>query len=267
LSEWLELDPKNGQVRQRLGRALFRLGRTDDAYAALTQAVRDAPALDPAPVWMALLYSQQGDFKHAEEWFEKAKKAEPKSAMVRRAHAAWLLDRGRAADARTEIDAAVKLDPELKEAQRMQGLVAWYVRDLPAAQEIFDRLHRDMPADVVVANLLAQTLVDQTDAAKRSRGLQLAEVNAAQFPRSPEVLATLGWALYRAGRLDEAEQKLRASITGGRTTPDVAYYLARVLAEKEQTDSARQLLQTIAGVQGPFAHREDATSLLKTLKK
>ena len=48
------------------------------------------------------------------------------------------------------------------------------------------------------------------------------------FPAPPEVLATLGWALYRAGRLDQAEQKLRAAVTGGRTTADIAYFLARV---------------------------------------
>ena len=79
-------------------------------------------------------------------------------------------------------------------------------------------------------------MIEQDDAAKQSRGLQLADVNALQFPRSAEVVATLGWALYRAGRLDQAEQKLRAAVTGGRTTPDIAYFLARVLADKGQTD-------------------------------
>ena len=77
-------------------------------------------------------------------------------------------------------------------------------------------------------------LIEQEDAAKRSRGLQLADVNALQFPRSAEVAATLGWALYRAGRLDQAEQKLRAAVTGGRTTADIAYFLASVLADKGQ---------------------------------
>ncbi len=48
LSAWLELEPKNGQVRQRLGRALFMAGKTDEAYKALTQAVTDMPALEPA---------------------------------------------------------------------------------------------------------------------------------------------------------------------------------------------------------------------------
>ena len=48
LNAWLELEPKNGRVRQRLGRALFHLGKTEDAFAALTQAIKDEPALEPA---------------------------------------------------------------------------------------------------------------------------------------------------------------------------------------------------------------------------
>ena len=192
---------------------------------------------------------------------------EPKSARVRLAHGAWLLDQGRAADARAEVDEALKLDPALKEAQKIQALVAWHLRDLAGAEAILEPLHRDAPADSAVANLLALALIEQDDAAKQSRGLQLADVNALQFPRSAEVVATLGWALYRAGRLDQAEQKLRAAVTGGRTTADIAYFLARVLADKGQTDDARKLLQSATNLPGAFAHRDDANALLKKLTK
>jgi Flp pilus assembly protein TadD len=267
LSAWLLLEPKNGHARQRLARALFQVGKTDDAFAASTQAVKDEPTLEPAGVFMALLESQKGDLKKAEDWFEFARKAEPRSARVRLSHGAWLLDHGRTAEARTKVDEALKLNPGLKEAQRIQALVAWHSRDLAKAEAILDPLHRDAPADSVVANLLALALIEQDDATKQSRGLQLAEVNAMQFPRSPEVAATLGWALYRAGRLDQSEQKLRAAVTGGRTTADIAYFFARLLADKGQTEDARKLLQSALGLTGAFAHRDDATALLKKLTK
>jgi tetratricopeptide (TPR) repeat protein len=267
LTGWLELEPTNSQVRQRLGRALFRLGKFDDAFATFKQATVDTPALEPAAVSMAWLYGQKGDPKKADEWFDYAQKVEPKSARVRLARAAWLLDRGRPADARTQIDEALKLDPGLKEAQRVRALVAWHLRDLTGAEAILEPLHRDAPADSVVANLLALTLIDQGDKAKQSRGLQLADVNAQQFPRLPEIQATLGWALYRAGRLEPAEQKLRAAVTGVRTTPDIVYFLARVLADTGHSDDARKLLQSATNSAGAFAHREDAGALLKSLTK
>jgi len=267
LNAWLALEPKHGQARQRLGRVLFLLDKPEDAFAALTQAVKDEPALEPAAVSMALLYAHKGDSKKAEEWFDYARKVEPASARVRSSHAAWLLDQGRATAARSEIEEAVKLDPASKEAQKIRGLIAWHLRDLAGAEQIFEPLHRDAPADPVAANLLALALVEQEDNAKRTRGLQLAEVNTVQFPRSHEAMATLGWALYRAGRLDQAAEKLSAAVSGSRTTPDIAYYLARVLADRGRTDDARKLLETTTKLPGAFAHRDDAVALLKTLTK
>jgi Tfp pilus assembly protein PilF len=267
LTGWLELDPKNGQVRQRLARVLVRLGKEEDALAELKQAVKDAPSLDPAAVSMGWFYSQKGDSKKAEEWFATAQKLEPQNAKVLVARAAWLLDQSRGAQARQEIAEAVKLDPASLEARRLDALIAWHVRDLRAAEQALEPLHRDAPADFIVTNLLALTLVEQNDSAKRLRGLTLAEGNARQFPRSQETLATLGWSHYRAGHLDQAERLLQAAIAGTRTTPDIVYYLARVLAEKGQTDNARKLLQSAVGATGAFAHREDANNLLKTLKR
>jgi hypothetical protein len=77
----------------------------------------------------------------------------------------------------------------------------------------------------------------------------------------------LGWAYYRTGHLDQADRLLRAAVQGVRTTPDIAYYLARVLNDKGQTDDARKLLQSATGMTGAFAHREDANALLNSLRQ
>jgi Tfp pilus assembly protein PilF len=267
LNSLLADDPKNGPARQRLGRVLFRLDKPDDAYAAFNRGVKDYPSLEPAAVSMAWLYSQKGENTKAAEWFDYAQNAAPENARVRMARAAWLLELGKAAAARPEIDAAVKLDPKLADAQRLRAVIAWHLRDLAATEQILEPLHHDAPTDSSVANLLALALLEQDDQAKRSRGQKLAEVNALQFPRSHEVVATLGWALYRAGRLNQAEQKLRAAVSGVRTTPDIAYFLARVLADKGQIEDAKKLVQSAIKLPGAFAHRSDADALLKSLIK
>jgi Flp pilus assembly protein TadD len=267
LNDWLALEPNGGRVRQRLGRALFMLGKSEDAFKELTRGVKDEPALEPAAVSMGLLYSRKGDVQKAEEWFDYAEKLEPKSVRVRLARAGWLLDQGRAKDAGREIDEAVKLDPASKEAQKLRAICAWHLRDLAGAEAILDPLHRDAPADSVVANLLALALLEQDDANKKKRGAQLADVNALQFPRSPEVQATLGWALFRSDQLEPAEQKLRAAVTGVATTPDIAYYLACVMNAKGRSDDAKKLLESVTKVPGAFAHRDDAAALLKKLAK
>ncbi len=92
-------------------------------------------------------------------------------------------------------------------------------------------------------------------------------MNALQFPRSPEVQATLGWSLFRSNQLDPAEQKLRAATTGVATTPDIAYYLACVINAKGHGDDAKKLLESVTKLPGAFAHRDDAVALLKKLAK
>jgi Flp pilus assembly protein TadD len=267
LSAWLELDPKNGQVRQRLGRALFMTGKTEEAYKALKEAVSDMPALEPAAVSMGLLYTRAGDLKKAEEWLDRALALEPKNGRIHASRAFWFLERGRTALARAEIDETMKLDPPSIETKRLQALIGWHARDLAGAQSILESLHRDLPADGMVANLLALVLLEQDDSAKRARGSQLAEVNAAQFPRSPEVMATLGWSHYLAGRLDQAEEKLAAAAAanGGRTSADIAYFSARVVADKGRKAEARKVLERMTNLPGAFAHRDDAIAFLKTL--
>lgn len=267
LTTLLELDPANGQARQRLGRILFQLGNPEDAYKALSRAVKDTPTLEPAAISMARLFSLKGNIEKSREWFDYASKLEPSSARVRVARGAWLLDQGRVPDARSEIEEALKLDPASKDALRLNALISWHLRDLPAAEAILEPLHLEAPADLGISNMLALAMVEQDDPAKQSRGLQLAEVNARQSPRSPEALATLGWAHFRAGHLDQAEKMLRTAVTGVRTTPDIAYYLARVLVARGQTQDARKLLESSINVSTAFAHRDEAKELFKSLAK
>jgi hypothetical protein len=96
----------------------------------------------------------------------------------------------------------LKVNSKSNDARRLQALIAWHLRDLAVAESALAALHREAPGDLVAAILLALCLVEQDDPAEQSRGLQLAEVDAQKAPRSHDVLATLGWAQYRAGRLD-----------------------------------------------------------------
>lgn len=84
-----------------------------------------------------------------------------------------------------------------------------------------------------------QALVEQTDADKRLRALQLAEINARQYPRLAEALATLGWVYFKFGRLAEAEQALQTATSSGQSSSETAYYLARVLDARGQRDHER----------------------------
>jgi tetratricopeptide (TPR) repeat protein len=267
LLAWLEIDSSNALARQRLGRALFALGKTDEAYKELTQSTKDEPKLGSAAVPMALMFIQAGNDAKAEEWFVYASRVEPKNPGVRLALARWRLDKGRNAEARLLVEEAAKLDPKSKEVEPLRGLVALQLRELETAERIFEALHRDAPADAGFCSLLTLALVEQDNPEKRSRGLQLAEVNVQTSPKALDALASLARAHARLGHRDEAERLLRVSIAraGGQATPTVAYFLAQVLAEKGQIEEARNLLRQATVTPIAFAYQADARKLLTSL--
>lgn len=267
LLAWLKDSPKSGPARQRLGRALFQLGQRDEAFKELTQAYKDDPSLDLPGVTMAVLSAQKGDTKKAAEWYEQAQKIEPKNVKVKLAYARWLVDQGKPEDAAGVVDQAAKLAPESKEPDKLKALIAWHLRDLPTAEKLLDPLNRESPADAGIANLLALALVEQDDSAKRARGLQIAEVNARQYPQAPDIQATLGRAYYRAGMLDEAERALNTAVTSnnGQVTGDTAFFLSRLIADRGRVDDARRFLGSIVNLPGAFAYRKDAKELLAKL--
>jgi tetratricopeptide (TPR) repeat protein len=265
LRAWLDDDPKNGPVRQRFGRVLFRLKQTDEAFRELKQAVADDPKLEPAAVTMALLHAKAGDASKAEEWFAYARKADPKDPRAPLAQARWLLEQGRAGDALPLADTAAKIDGGSKAATIVQGLIAWHLHDFEGAGRAFEAIHRDAPGDLAIADMLARSLIERAEPASRSRGLQMAEVNARQAPRSAEALATLGRAHYQLGHLAQAEQLLRASVAEGSTSPDIAYFLARLLVDRKRNDEAKALLESAIRTSRGSAFHDDARRLLASL--
>jgi tetratricopeptide (TPR) repeat protein len=151
LTDWLAQEPANGKARQRLGKALFGLGLYKEAQEELQKAAKDDATLEPAAVSMGWLYSRAGNGKKAEEWMDYAVKNAPDSLATRMGVAAWLMEQGRADDAKTQA-AAVKLDQKSSEVKRLVGLVARQRKDLGEAERIFQELSVDSPGDAWVRN-------------------------------------------------------------------------------------------------------------------
>jgi uncharacterized protein (TIGR02996 family) len=267
LTAWLESDPKNGQVRTRLARALFFLDKADDAYAELQRAVKDDATLEPPTVTMGKLWTNKGDFIKAREWLERAIKAEPSSVRVHLAYADWLLQQNEAEQAKIHADTAAKARADDAEVLKLQGLIARVQKDLGGAEKVFRRVHQDAPGDFFASNQLALVLADQSDKEQRSRAVQLAEVNARANPRSPEALATLGYVYYRVGNLDGALQALQAAVSSGQAAPDTVYYWALALNDRDKADDAKKLLKGALESKGLFVYRKEAQALADKLDK
>jgi tetratricopeptide (TPR) repeat protein len=266
LEGWLNLEPANARVRQRLGKALFHLKQWDAAYQELQRAAREDVTLEPAAITMGQLYTHAGDLKKAEEWLDYAIKADPRSIAARMGLAAWLLEQDRAGEAERHAAAAAQLDPKSTDARRLLGLAARARQEVGRSESIFEALARESPGDPWVRNQLALVLAEQDDPAKRRRALELAELGVRQEPNAPHALATLGTVYYRMRRLDEAEKALQAVVASGQGNSDAAYILARVRADRGHPEAAPELLQTALAAPGLFICRTEARQWLDRLK-
>jgi len=265
LTDWLTHEPGNAPARQRLGKALFHLKEYDAAYGQLERAAKADAALEPAAITMAWLFSRAGNLKKAEEWINYANKSAPESPAVQMGSASWLMEHGRADEAQSHADAAVKLNPGSNEIKRLLGLAARQRKDFVQAEQIFEALAHDAPADAWVRNQLALVLVQQIDLHKRRRALELAELSVRQNPKAADSLATLGTVYYRLNRLDDAEKVLQAVVGSGQGDSDAAYVLARVRADRGHPEAAPALLKPALNASGVFIFRKDAREWLDRL--
>lgn len=262
LAGWLTLEGANGKARQRLARALFELDKPDEAARELERAVKDDASLPPVAVTLGWLYTRKGDLKKAAEWMERAVKDAPKDPKAHLGMASWLLQHGNAEQAKVHADVAARLGSDSRELKLLRGRIAWHLKDYLQAESYFHSLHQESPGDFSASNQLALALVEQPDKSKRARALQLAEINARVYPNSVKALSTLGWVYYRLGRLEDAERIFQAAAPDNKVNPEIAYYLAHLLADRGQLDTAKQLLKSALDVKGNFTFKKEAQELL-----
>jgi len=109
------------------------------------------------------------------------------------------------------------------------------------AEKALRRLVEMKPEDAHALNALGYTLVDRTS--RVEEGFRLIEKAHRLSPSDPFILDSMGWALYRMGRLDEAEQYL-ARAFAERPDPEIAAHWGEVLWAKGQQQKAKEIWQS-----------------------
>jgi len=112
---------------------------------------------------------------------------------------------------------------------------------LEEAESALRRLVEMRPDDAQALNALGYTLVDRTD--RLDEGFRLIEKAHQLAPSDPFILDSMGWAMYRMGRLDDAERYL-ARAFAERPDPEIAAHWGEVLWAKGQQQKAKDIWQS-----------------------
>jgi len=253
--------PNDALVAQRLGRTVFLQGKPEDALKQFEAAFAlDKKLLTPEAL-MGQLYEQIGDRENAARYMALAAKANPDDLNTCLAVSHWALGAGRLTLAKQQTEAARKIDGDSLAALSASGNVALAMRDYEQAGRYYESVVAKVPNDIAAVSGLALALCEQDAPEKKNLALQYAQGNLRNHPRSTEAAATLGWVLFRLGRIKEAERVFGQLALVGDLSPNAAYYMACVAAQQGQNERAKRLLEVALESKTYFAKRPDAEAL------
>lgn len=268
----LKARPQAAQFRYVAALLALELGEHDKARRYLLQLVNTGQYADDAYFYLGRLAQAEGDAKGAMRWYRQVQGAQRPDAVLRLA--ALLAEQGQPDAARKQLqdlrlqypqqaaqsylaeagllrwlgrpqealalyEQALAQFPDHAELRYARALTAATLGDVPTAEQDLRQLLAQAPDDPQYLNALGYTLVDQTT--RYLEGYELVERAYALRPDDPAIMDSMGWALFRLQRLDEArvllEQAYAASQDG-----EIAAHLAEVLWQLGERQQARQIL-------------------------
>ena len=270
----LELAP-GGPVYSRLSRLAWLQGRPDEAVDWMRRAADETVELDLGGEELAWyrfqlgeLYYNRGDLRRAGRWYSESDQALPGYYLA----SAGL---GKVAAAHGDYDEAIRryeaLVAQLPQPNFLAALGDYYALsgDTAAAQKQYDTvafIHQlDETQQVLynrqVAIFFANHNIETDTAVAYAEGELAARQDIYAYD-------TLAWALYRAGRLDEAAAASQRALAQG--TPDAAlhYHAGLIAAAQGDTTAAIAQLQRALDLNPNFdlLQARQAAAALATLK-
>ena len=285
-------DEDNGEVRYALGLLLLQTNRIEDAQVAFEALLDDRERRDAAHFYLgqiaetqkdaekaighyrrvfdgehhfnaqlrvAVLIAMEGEVDEARGYLHAMTPANNQEAIrITRAEAELLARHDRLEDALAVYDAAVERNPTSSDLLYARALLAERLNLIDVVERDLKAIIAREPNNADALNALGYTLADRTE--RYEDALVYIERALALKPDDHYVIDSMGWVLYRLGRLQEAAEHLRRAmeISGD---GEVAAHLGEVLWVMGDKQGARQIWETA------LRTTPDDERILKVLKR
>ncbi|NWG85930.1 MAG: tetratricopeptide repeat protein [Hydrogenophilaceae bacterium] len=139
-----------------------------------------------------------------------------------------------------------------------RSMAAEKLGKLEVVEQDLRRLIKLRPDHAHAYNALGYTLADRTT--RLAEAIELLQKALQLVPNDPFIQDSMGWALYKAGRLAEAEDYLKRAYAA-RPDPEIAAHLGEVLWREGRRDEAQRLWE------GALKAHPDNESLRETISR
>lgn len=239
--------------------AIAERSNAGDQAVQLYEKVVEGPFALPAQVRIAELMLRKGDLDGALNSLQEFAAANPAYNLeIVNARAELLNEAGDLGGALALLDDALSEYPDSASLRMNRAFQLVRLKKSKEAIAAMRGLAADRPEDPLVLNALGYTLVDISR--NYAEGYELLQRAHAYMPDSGAVLDSVGWALFKLGRSEEALQYLQRA-AGRIVDPDLDLHLGEVLWSLKRRDEARKAWQQ--GLQ----HHPDNEQLQQRLKR
>lgn len=151
----VDIDPQDAEVWVALGSIHFALGELAPAKEAFTRADRLDPANPTIYLHLGVTQQQLGNETEAEVLYDEALQLQPENVTGLKLLSGFLMARGRLAEARTRLEAALGCDLDDTELLMRLGVCCFWMKDVGAARACFQRVLRIDPVHEMARENLA----------------------------------------------------------------------------------------------------------------
>lgn len=215
--------PRNAVVRYNLGRAYWARGDLDLARAQFRAAIDMQPDYLAPRLATIQLHLVRGENPQALQAADEALRLSPRTAFTRILRAQALSGLGRIPEARTELQALIKTDPQLMEARFRLGLLELAAGNHAAAEQVFRQCASDAKGEVLCQIGLADVYSAQK---QYDKAIALLKEQLATSPGRRDLMMALGNTSVLAGRYDQAVEVFRQMLAKEPDSADLNLRLA-----------------------------------------
>jgi tetratricopeptide (TPR) repeat protein len=225
--------------------SLFYLGQIAQTRGDYRDSIRllgrvlGGPYLFPAQLNIASAYSSLGEYQAGIDHLQKFAVKYPHYAVDSLQPQALLLQQmGRTDEALATYDLILRFAPRNVELLVLKAVLLEESGDLGAGMKVMREAVAIAPYNAGVLNTLGYTLVNRTR--RHAEGYRLIRLALELQPESPAIVDSMGWALYRLGRLEEARSYLELAYSL-MEDPELVAHLGELLWVTGEQERATEL--------------------------
>jgi len=163
LERYTQAVPTNARARKLLGATLVRKREAARAIEVLEPLVNDETKDAQLLTLLGSAYMQVGKFNEGTAYFSRASEAAPDVASIRMQQALGSLAQGESDAAVGQLESAINLDPEARQASVLLALVKLRKRDFDGALVAAKRLQEQMKDNPLADNLIGAAHLGKGD--------------------------------------------------------------------------------------------------------